>query len=81
MGLISPGGENLLDFLELRQVLSTYDGDQAPLSMGFFRQEHWSGLPFPAPGDLSDPSIKLASPVLAGGFLATSATWEALGVG
>ena len=27
MGLISPGGENLLDFLELRQVLSTYDGD------------------------------------------------------
>ena len=32
MGLISPGGENLLDFLELRQVLSTYDGDlSAPL--------------------------------------------------
>ena len=32
MGLISPGGENLLDFLELRQVLSTYDGDlRAPL--------------------------------------------------
>ena len=32
MGLISPGGENLLDFLELRQVLSTYDGDlQDPL--------------------------------------------------
>ena len=30
MGLISPGGQNLLDFLELRQVLSTYDGDQGP---------------------------------------------------
>ena len=30
---------------------------QAPLSMGFSRQEHWSGLPFPSPGDLSDPGI------------------------
>ena len=28
---------------------------QAPLSTGFFRQEHWSGLPFPSPGDLPDP--------------------------
>ena len=38
---------------------------QAPLSMGFSRQEHWRGLPFPAPGDLPDPGIKpgsLASP-------------------
>ena len=32
---------------------------QAPLSMKFFRQEHWSGLPFPLPGDLPDPGIKL----------------------
>ena len=31
----------------------------------------WSGLPFPPPGDLSDPGIKLASPVLAGGFFTT----------
>ena len=31
---------------------------QAPLSMGFSRQEHWSGLPFPSPGDLPDPGIK-----------------------
>ena len=30
--------------------------------MGFSRQEHWSGLPFPPPGDLSDPEIKAASP-------------------
>ena len=30
---------------------------QAPLSLGFSRQEHWSGLPFPSPGDLSDPGI------------------------
>ena len=32
---------------------------QAPLSMGFSRQEYWSGLPFPPPGDLPDPGIKL----------------------
>ena len=36
---------------------------QAPLSMGFFRQEYWSGLPFPSPGDLPDPGIELVSPV------------------
>ena len=41
---------------------------QAPLSMGFSRQEHWSGLPFPPPGDLPDPGIKLTSPALAGEF-------------
>ena len=35
----------------------------APLSMGLFRQEYWSGLPFPPPGDLSNPRIKPASPV------------------
>ena len=34
---------------------------QAPLSMGFSRQEYWSGLPFPSPEDLSDPGIKPAS--------------------
>ena len=39
---------------------------QAPLSMGFARQEYWSGLPFPDPGDLPNPEIELASPVLAG---------------
>jgi len=36
--------------------------------MGFLRQEYWSGLPFPSPGDLPDPGIKPASPELAGGF-------------
>ena len=35
---------------------------QAPLPMGFFRQECWSGLPFPSPGALPDPGIKLMSP-------------------
>ena len=39
---------------------------QAPLSMGFPRQEYWRGLPFPSPGDLPDPRIKLTSSVLAG---------------
>ena len=37
---------------------------QAPLSMGFSRQEYWSGLPFPSPGDLPDPGIEPASPAL-----------------
>ena len=37
---------------------------QAPLSMGFPRQEYWSGLPFPSPGDLSNPGIKPRSPAL-----------------
>ena len=37
---------------------------QAPLSVGFPRQEYWSGLPFPSPGDLPDPRIEPESPVL-----------------
>ena len=37
---------------------------QAPLYMGFSRQEYWSGLPFPPPGDLPDPGIEAASPTL-----------------
>jgi len=36
--------------------------------MGFSRQEYWSGVPFPSPGDLPDPGIKLMSPELASGF-------------
>ena len=35
---------------------------QAPPSMGFSRQEYWSGLPFPSPGDLPDPGIEPGSP-------------------
>ena len=53
---------------------------QTPLSMGFSRQEYWSGLSCPPPGDLPDPWIKptsLMSLELAGGFFTTSATWEA----
>jgi len=41
---------------------------QVPLSMGFPRQEYWSGLPFPSPGDLPDLGIEPTSPALAGGF-------------
>ena len=41
---------------------------QAPLSTGFPRQEHWSGLPFPPPEDLPDPEIEPVSPASAGGF-------------
>ena len=37
---------------------------QAPLSMGFSRQEYWSGLSFPSPGDLPDPGIEPGSPAL-----------------
>ena len=37
---------------------------QAPPSMGFSRQEYWSGLPFPSPGDLLDPGIEPGSPTL-----------------
>ena len=37
---------------------------QAPLSMGFSRQEYWHGLPFPSPGDLSNPVIEPRSPTL-----------------
>ena len=39
---------------------------QAPLSMGFPKQEYWSGLPFPSSGDLSDEGIDPISPALAG---------------
>ena len=44
---------------------------QAPLSLGFSRQEYWSGLPRPSQGDLPDPGTEPASPALAGG----SFTW------
>ena len=49
-------------------------GHQAPLSMEFSRQEYWSVLPFPTPGDLSDPGIEPGSsvyPALAGGLFTT----------
>ena len=44
---------------------------QAPPSMGFSRQEYWSGVPFPSPGDLADPGIKPGSPALQADSLLT----------
>jgi len=60
---------------------------QAPLSIGFSRQEYWCGLPCPTPGNLPNPGIKsnlmwfesLKSPALTGWFFTSSATWEAPG--
>ena len=56
---------------------------QDPLSTAFSRQEHWSGLPCPPPGGLSNPGIEAMSlmlPALAGELFSTSAIWEALNV-
>ena len=55
---------------------------QAPLSMGFSRQEYWNGVGChaPPPGDLPNPGFEpksLLSPALAGGFFTTRAAWEA----
>ena len=54
---------------------------QAPPSMGFSRQEYWSGLPFPSPGDLPDPGIEPRSPALqadTSNLWATREAWKAL---
>ena len=56
-------------------------GPQAPLSMEFSRQEYWSGLPLPTPGDLPDPGVEpesLVSPTLGGGFFTTAAAAKSL---
>ena len=53
---------------------------QAPLPMEFSRQEYWSGVPFPTPGDFPDQGIEpmsLVFPALADGFFSAIATWEA----
>ena len=67
-----------LSCVQLSEILWTV-ACQAPLSMGFSRQEHWSGLPCPPPGDPPDPGIEpasLISPVLGGELFTTSATWS-----
>ena len=79
-----------IPFLTRRCMLSSFShvwffaapwtvAHQAPLSMGFSRQECWSALPFPTPEALSNPGIKpmsLASPALANGFFSTRATYK-----
>ena len=52
-----------LSHIRLFETPSTV-AHQAPLSMEFFRQEYWSGLPFPFPGDILDPGIEPGSPAL-----------------
>ena len=51
---------------------------QVPLSMEFPKQDYWSGLPFPSPGDLPSPGIEPASPALAGGFFTTEPPGKSL---
>ena len=61
-------------------VISLTVAHRAPLCMNFSKQEYWSGLPFPTPGDLPDPEMEpasLVSPALAGEFFTASTTWEA----
>ena len=55
--------EKLLSHVQLFAIPWTVV-HQAPLFMGFSRQEHWNGLPFPSPEDLSDPGIKPAAPAV-----------------
>ena len=52
------------------------EAHQAPPSMGFSRQEHWSGLPFPSPGDLPDPGIEPRSPTLQADSLPSEPAWK-----
>ena len=58
-------------------LCNTMDRSQTPLSIKFSREECWSGLPFPSPGDLPDPGTEGMSPALAGSFFTTSANREA----
>ena len=70
----------LLSHVQLFVTLWTVD-PQAPLSIGFSRQEYWSWLPWPPPGDLPDPGIKTASLSLLywqACFFTTRVTWEAI---
>ena len=53
--------ERACSFVQLF-VMALMVACQAPLSMGFFRQEYWSGLPLLSPGDLPNPGIELVSP-------------------
>ena len=65
------GGDGLVAQSCLTLVTSWTIARQAPLSMGFSRQEYWSGLPFPSPKDLPDPGIEPRSPALQADSLLT----------
>ena len=85
---MSHGGEGSVSHAVVVAVLCSVVSDsetpctearQAPLSMGFSRQEYWSGLPFPSPGDLSDPGLEPKSPCLLRSrwILDCCTTWKA----
>ena len=78
--LWSKGSVCMLSCLNHFQLFATLRtvARQAPLSIGFSRQEYSSGLPISSPGDLPNPGIEPSSPALAGGFFTTSTTWESL---
>ena len=72
--------KSLQSCLTLCDTMDCHVARQAPLSMGFSRQEYWTGLPCPSPGVLPNPGLEpmsLASPALAGSFFTTSTIWEA----
>ena len=63
----------------LEKGMITHSSILTPLSMGFLRQEYWTWLPHPPPGDLPNPGIEpmsFMSPALAGRFFITSTTWD-----
>ena len=75
--MVLVGFRQLLRLLFSHEVMSDSfatpwtPGHQAPVSVGLSRQEYWNGWSVPSPGDLPDPGIEPASPVLAGGFFTT----------
>ena len=70
-------GTQLLSHIWLFVIPGTV-AHHTPLSIGFSRQECWSGLPFPSPGDLPDPGVEPVSPALAGGFFTIESPEEYL---
>ena len=70
-GLGRDGGGGLVTKSCLTFVTPWTVARQAPLPMGFSRQEYWSGLPFPSPGDLPNPGIKPRSPAFQANSLLT----------
>ena len=69
--VLSLGSESVNRSVVSDSVTPWTVAQQVPLSMGFSRQEYWSGLPFLSPGDLPDPGIELRSPALQADFLST----------
>ena len=75
---IQGSGKNKVNVHLPSSTLWPHGPCKASLFMGFPRQEYWSGLLFPSPGDLPDPGIEPASPAMAGGFLSQWAAREAI---